>query len=489
MSAEIQSVRIFIAYSSKDLEFQRELKNHLEPLVRNKRIAVMDNYAISPGDNWDEKIGQMLEQTDVVLLLLSADALASPHFFREAGIAIERRRRGQTDIIPIKLRPCDLDDEPLLRELDLLEMLPEKDVPVVKWQHRDEAYVSIVQGLKKVLRGREEALTAKQKDGKQHKEAEEATRKKRELQDHSTFHLAKTRGDFEDYLKKGFTLYAKEAKDQIAIFVKQEEVEKKKYEEKALTYNKELGRLVPEVTHQADPFSDLMIPIRGGTFEMGDTFDEGRDSEKPVHQVTVKDFELCKYPVTQAQWKQIMGNDTSNFKGDDLPVAFVSWNDVQVFIKKLNGMLSTGQKPYRLPSEAEWEYAAREGGKKVRFGNGKNIADPKEINFNGKENYKASYSLVGESRQERTPVSHFPANTLELHDMSGNVWEWCTDHLHDNYYDAPKDGSAWTSGGHSSYRVVRGGSWYYGPTLCRAAFRNGYTLDDRFNNLGFRLAR
>jgi tetratricopeptide (TPR) repeat protein len=167
MSTEIQAARIFIAYSSTDLEFQKELKNHLEPLVRNKRIVVMDNYAINPGDNWEKKIGQMLEQSDIVLLLLSADALASPHFFREAGIAIERRRQGRSDIIPVKLRPCDLDDEPLLQELDLLEVLPEKDVPVVKWQHRDDAYLSIVKGLKKVLRVREEASAAREERAQQ----------------------------------------------------------------------------------------------------------------------------------------------------------------------------------------------------------------------------------------------------------------------------------------------------------------------------------
>jgi formylglycine-generating enzyme required for sulfatase activity len=172
-----------------------------------------------------------------------------------------------------------------LQELDLLEVLPEKDMPVVKWQHRDDAYLSIVKGLKTVLRVPEEAFASKLEDKKQHIEAEVAARKKRELQDHSTFHLAKTREDFEDYLKRGFTQYAQEAKERIAIIKKQEAIEKKKLE-----------------NNEADPFAHLMIHIKGGTYEMGDTFGDGGDSEKPIHRVTVKDFYLCKYPVTQAQF-------------------------------------------------------------------------------------------------------------------------------------------------------------------------------------------
>ena len=236
MSAEIQSVRIFIAYSSKDLEFQKELKNHLEPLVRNKRIVVMDNYAINPGDNWDEKIGQMLEQSDIVLLLLSADALASPHFFREAGIAIERRRQGRTDIIPVKLRPCDLEDEPLLHELDLLEVLPEKDVPVVKWPHRDEAYVSIVQGLKKVLRGREEAVIAREQRTQQ--EAAEAA----DTAAWQSAERANNEAAYKRYLQQyPGGLHAVQAKKKIAAYeqTREESAQKKREKEAAETRARE----------------------------------------------------------------------------------------------------------------------------------------------------------------------------------------------------------------------------------------------------------
>ena len=227
---------------------------------------------------------------------------------------------------------------------------------------------------------------------------------------------------------------------------------------------------------------------------MGDTFSEGNISEKPLHKVSLRDFNLGKYPVTQRQWKAIMGDDPSHFKGDDLPVENVSWDNVQKFIQKLNEQ--TG-KNYRLPTEAEWEYAAREGGKKVRFGNGKDIADPKEINFDGTKDYKKPYSVEGEYRGKTTPafvptagkpVSQFKPNALGLHDMSGNVWEWCQDVWHENYNGAPEDGSAWEKGD-NSFRVLRGGSWYADPEYCRVASRFRINPYSRYLYVGFRVVR
>lgn len=273
----------------------------------------------------------------------------------------------------------------------------------------------------------------------------------------------------------------KEAEKLEALAAEQEAKRAKEAEEK---HQREAE--TAQQAKEADPFQDLMIHIKGGTFEMGDTFGGGGASEKTVHKVTVKDFNLCKYPVTQAQWKKIMGENPSHFKGDDLPVEHVSWDDVQAFLKKLNAQ--TGQK-YRLPSEAEWEYAARECGKKVRFGNGKDHADPKEINFIGNKDYKQPYSEVDEYRRKTTPVGQFNPNALGLHDMSGNVWEWCQDVWHEDYKGAPNDGLAWEVGGDSMRRVVRGGSWFNNPSNCRAAFRGRVLSDSRFGLSGFRLAR
>ena len=212
--------------------------------------------------------------------------------------------------------------------------------------------------------------------------------------------------------------------------------------------------------------------------------------ERPVHQVTVDDFYLGKCEVTQKQWLDIMGSDPPElaFKGcDQCPVERVSWDDVQAFLKKLNASLLAGQKPYRLPTEAEWEYAAREGGKKVLFGNGKNVAAPNEINFDASTWYKKPYSIDGEFRKKNIPVGSLRSpNALGLHDMSGNVWEWCSDWKGDYPSGAQTNPTGPTTG---SSRVIRGGSWGLYPQCCRVAFRYFLAPGDRGNYLGFRLAR
>lgn len=239
---------------------------------------------------------------------------------------------------------------------------------------------------------------------------------------------------------------------------------------------------------QVDPFHGEMVHIKGGSFEMGDVFGEGVEYEKPVHTVHIKDFYLARYVVTQAQWEKIMGYNPSGFKGNEkLPVETVNWDEAQEFIRVLNKR--TGLH-YRLPSEAEWEYAARERGDKVRFGNGKNIAVPTEINFNGEHKLNTqSYLIKGEYRKKTTPVGSFPANDLGLFDLSGNLWEWCADVWHDNYKAAPQDGSAWMEGGDQTRRVVRGGSWNHDADHCRASCRNRAPFEIRNRIVGFRIAR
>ncbi|MFM9951900.1 MAG: SUMF1/EgtB/PvdO family nonheme iron enzyme [Saprospiraceae bacterium] len=226
-----------------------------------------------------------------------------------------------------------------------------------------------------------------------------------------------------------------------------------------------------------DPFHDLMIPIKGGTFQMGDEHGDLGEKSRPVHPVSVKDFHLCKHPVTQAQWHAVMGSAPPelHFKGcDDCPVESVSWDDVQAFINKLNE--KTGVH-YRLPTEAEWEYAARGGNqsKQYKF-SGSNIID--EVAW-----YKNN------SGGKTQTVMQKKANKLGLYDIGGNVFEWCQDAWHENYKGAPEDSSAWIIGGNQNLRVVRGGSWNYYTYYCRVALRNGYVADSRSLNIGFRLAR
>ena len=244
---------------------------------------------------------------------------------------------------------------------------------------------------------------------------------------------------------------------------------------------------VPEKIKIPDVPDDGLVPVRGGTFTMGCTSEQQdcSDDEKPTHPVTLSDFYIGKYEVTQKLWKQVMGTNPSSFTNcNDCPVEQVSWEDVQTFLQKLSQQ--TGRQ-YRLPTEAEWEYAAREGGKSVLFGNGKNNADPSQINFDAGAAYKKAYSIVGAYRQKTVPVGSLNSpNALGLHDMSGNVWEWCSD-----WYGSYSSGAQTNPTGASSgsYRVIRGGSWSDYPLYCRVAFRLYFTPGYRSNYLGFRLAR
>ncbi len=231
-----------------------------------------------------------------------------------------------------------------------------------------------------------------------------------------------------------------------------------------------------------------LVLIRGGTFNMGDTFGDGDDDEKPVHSVTVSDFYMGKTEVTVAQYRdfcQATGRQMPSTPSwgwqDDHPMVNVSWYDAVAFCRWAG---------CRLPTEAEWEYAAREGGREVRFGNGKNIADPAEINFNGSAEYKKNYSVAGVYRAKTTPVASFTPNALGLYDMSGNVWEWCSDWYDEKYYrKSLKNNPTGPASSPIKARVLRGGSWSVNPVYCRSSYRNYYNPEVRNSNTGFRVAQ
>ena len=226
-----------------------------------------------------------------------------------------------------------------------------------------------------------------------------------------------------------------------------------------------------------------MALIKGGWFMMGS--EDGTAAEKPVHRVWVDDFYMDKTEVTVAQFKRfcdVTGRkipEQPDWNKDTHPVVNVSWHDAVAYAKWAGK---------RLPTEAEWEYAARECGKKVRFGNGKNIADPKEINFDGRKEYKESYSIAGEYRGKATPVGSFRPNSLGLYDMSGNVWEWCADWYDENYYKSSPFRNPQGSS-YGEYRVLRGGSWRDGPGDVRCTVRNGNSPASGDDSYGFRCAR
>ncbi|MBG1270016.1 SUMF1/EgtB/PvdO family nonheme iron enzyme [Nostoc sp. WHI] len=225
-----------------------------------------------------------------------------------------------------------------------------------------------------------------------------------------------------------------------------------------------------------------MVEILGGSFNMGSPPGEnGRtEYEEPQHAVNVSAFFIGKFEVTQEQYQQIMGSNPSSFKGAKRPVEKVSWNDAVDFCNKLSQQ--TGCE-YRLPSEAEWEYACR-AGTTTPFYFGETITT-ELASYNG--DYTYASEPKGKFREGTTEVGSFPPNAFGLYDMHGNVWEWCQDTWHDSYKGAPSDGSAWIDNA-SQYPILRGGSWFSNPKNCRSASRNfNDARDIHYYNIGFRI--
>jgi formylglycine-generating enzyme required for sulfatase activity len=258
-------------------------------------------------------------------------------------------------------------------------------------------------------------------------------------------------------------------------------------------------QLLKEISLTPDPFAPLMLKIKGGAFRMGSN---EHDREKPIHEVVLNDFYIGKYPVTVEEYLAFCEATKSNYpewleegsnyhikNGSDnyyqnkgyedekhrgkLPIVGVSWYDAVAYAKWLSE--KTGQN-YRLPTEAEWEYAARGG------------QQSKGYKYAGSDNLDKVGWFIENSGSQTHPVGQKQPNELGLYDMSGNVWEWCQDHWHDNYNGAPENGSAWTSGENSAYRVLRGGSWISIAGYCRSANRSLNTPDSRLNYYGFRIA-
>ena len=215
-----------------------------------------------------------------------------------------------------------------------------------------------------------------------------------------------------------------------------------------------------------------MVYVSGGTFTMGGTSEQGSDAyddEKPTHSVTLSSYYICKYEVTQALWRAVMGNNPSNFKGDNLPVECVSWDDCQTFINRLNSY--TGRN-FRLPTEAEWEFAARGGNYSRHY------------KYSG-SNYISDVAWYDGNSNNRThPVGTKQANELGLYDMSGNVWEWCSDWYGSYSSYSQNDPTGPNSG---SDRVKRGGGWIFNARFCRSSLRIYDSPGSRYFVLGLRL--
>ena len=225
----------------------------------------------------------------------------------------------------------------------------------------------------------------------------------------------------------------------------------------------------PKLPRPIQQLIDNMVYVESGYFDMGSN--NGSSDEKPVHRVYMSSFKIAKYTVTQAQWQAVMDNNPSYFGGDNRPVENVSWEDVQVFIEKLNRLTAQN---FRLPSEAQWEYAAR-GGQKTRNYTYAGSNSLEQVAWYG-ENSNSETHAVGQKR----------ANELGLYDMSGNVWEWCQDWYDDSYYSSSSSSNP-TGPSTGSCRVMRGGAWFNSADYCRTAYRYYFTPSYRYSYVGFRL--
>jgi formylglycine-generating enzyme required for sulfatase activity/tRNA A-37 threonylcarbamoyl transferase component Bud32 len=258
------------------------------------------------------------------------------------------------------------------------------------------------------------------------------------------------------------------------------------------------GSKINKNSSKADFFEELigrgivieMVSIPSGTCSIGSPKNDGDSDEKPQHQVNVAAFYIGKFPVTQAQWiavaalpeiKTFLNPEPARFKGANRPVENVSWYEAVEFCDRLSR--KTGKK-YRLPSEAEWEYACR-GGTITPFHFGETITSDL-ANYNGTSSY--ADAPKGLYRFQTTDVGSFKPNAFGLYDLHGNVWEWCADSWHNNYNGAPVDGSIWESGGDRSLKLLRGGSWNDHPPNCRSACRLRYQPDCKASIVGFRVA-
>jgi len=419
------------------------LEDHLSTLRHAGKISTWHDLELEAGTEWEPAILNKLDTADIILLLVSSNFIASKYCYgTELKRAIARHHEGTARVIPIILSSCDWNhpDVPFSK----LNVLPTHAEPIIsRTLDKEEAFTIVARKIRETV---EQLRTQKQDGQSKQQQAVEAAKLEQQL------------------------VGQQQQKDQ---------------------------------DFQEDLSSDVtldMVAIAGKQFLMGSPAKEvDRDKDEgPQHRVEVPSFWMGKYAITQSQWFVVaklpkinrdLNPDPSQFKGDHHPVEQVSWYDAIEFCDRLNRFLESRlsrktKKTYRLPSEAEWEYACRAGTTTpFHFGE---IITPNLANYSG--NYTYGSEPKGEYREQTTPVGSFGvANAFGLYDMHGNVWEWCADHWHENYTGAPIDGSAWLTENQNATRLLRGGSWCFTPRHCRSANRELFTPDARDIFVGVRV--
>jgi formylglycine-generating enzyme required for sulfatase activity len=422
-----QPVKIFYCYAREDETCLESLKKQLMPLKRGGFVTDWYDRLISPGTEWEKDIEQRLEAADLVLLLISPDFMASDYCYeKEMRRALKRHENSEARVIPIIVRPVFWQMAPFAK----IQVLPRDGCPVTQWPHPDDAWEDVVRGIYQVAQEIQAPLPIQFIHGWSAEKVQALQRQ--------TARALEIPVEFRDSLQDG-------------------------------------GR------------GSMIVVIPGGRFLMGSPEDESRrNTDERQHEVAVAHFAIGKYAVTFEEYDRFAaatGHEQPHDEGwgrGRRPVINVSWFDAVAYTQWLSQQ--TGQ-TYRLPTEAEWEYACR-AGTTTPFYFGATIST-EQANYNGWWAYvKGSKGVY---REKTVEVGQFPANAWGLHDMHGDVWEWTCSEYDGNYGGAEQ--RCVSDSGSGSPCVLRGGSWFNAPEWVRGAARFNRDPHAGYQSRGFRLAR
>jgi formylglycine-generating enzyme required for sulfatase activity len=498
MTSPPERDQLFISYSHVDRGWVERLQTMIRPLVRSHGLRLWDDSQIQPGDKWRQEIETALAAAKVALLLVSSDFLAS-EFVTNSELpqllaAAEAEEEGLR-ILWVPVRPSLVGLTPISAYQALGD--PARPLAGMNPVEQDEALVKIALAIAKELAPRQDsppragAKTRGDSAGRPRQAAAPKTGS----------------SDFPSSDRQAVATARSGAAQPEAVQPEAAEpppatVPMQRFATSTCLLRQEGGRWSMERRplqvegYQQDLGGGValtMLKIPEGSFLMGSPEDEPErlEREGPQYEVTLGSFFLAQTPITQAQWRAVAGwqklerdlkPDPSNFKGANRPVEKVSWFDALEFCRRLSQR--TGQR-YDLPSEAQWEYACR-AGSTTPFHCGATLT-PELANYDG--NYVYGNGPKGTYREQTIDVASFPANGWGLHDMHGNVWEWCKDHWHESYNFAPGDDQPWLipAATADEPRLRRGGSWLDGPRGCRSAYRNRSGPDYADYDVGFRV--
>jgi formylglycine-generating enzyme required for sulfatase activity len=472
--------QLFISYSHVDREWVERLQTMIRPLVRSHGLRLWDDSQIPPGAKWREEIETALAAAKVALLLVSSDFLASEFVTNsELPQLLTAAEEEGLRILWVPLRPSLVRRTPI----DAYQALGDPGRPLARMDfvEQEEALVEIALAIEKALAPRHDsppgAAAKTQGDSAGRPRQAAAPRSGSSVLPSSDRQAAAADRSGATQPEMAQPEAAEPAAAPLPLqrfatitcLLRQEGgrwgLERRPLQVEG--YREELGKGV----------AITMVKIPAGSFLVGSPEDEPErlEREGPQHEVILGSFFMAQTSITQAQWRAVAGwqkvgrdlkPDPSRFKGANRPVEQVSWFDALEFCRRLSQR--TGQ-CYGLPSEAQWEYACR-AGSTTPFHCGATLT-PELANYNGNHVYENGPK--GTYREQTSDVASFPANGWGLHDMHGNVWEWCEDHWHNSYNFAPGDDQPWLipAAADDERRLLRGGSWSDPPRGCRSAYR------------------